>query len=70
VPQHAQTDALVAELTCPACEMRSQRNAWQHLPSDLPCARPSLELLTRQNAALIVFEDAHWTDPSIKFLTK
>jgi hypothetical protein len=23
-------------------EMRSQRNAWQHLPSDLPCARPSL----------------------------
>jgi hypothetical protein len=40
VPQHAQTDALVAELRAQLAEMRSQRDAWQGVAERLALSAP------------------------------
>jgi hypothetical protein len=40
VPQHAQTDAVVAELRAQLAEMRSQRDAWQGIAERLALGAP------------------------------
>jgi excisionase family DNA binding protein len=40
LPQHAQTDALVAELRAQLAEMRSQRDAWQGIAERLALGAP------------------------------
>jgi hypothetical protein len=42
-PQHAQTDALVAELRAQLAEMRSQRDAWQGIAERLALGAPKPE---------------------------
>jgi hypothetical protein len=50
VPEHAQPDALVAELRAQLAEMRSQRDAWQGIAERLALAAPRQEAVARDQA--------------------